>query len=503
MRKTISALSFLLSLLMVFLIFSGCGQAGSDGHETEGRSDGSQSSTETEKELDTRIQPSLPERTFNGEEIHCLHWTLGEGGPGENGWIPWEEIAIDTMTGDVVGDAVYERNHYVEEKYKVLITTEYAVSNTELPNKVKLAYNTGDDDFDFIVQRSNDISSLWTNEYFYNLRGDDTPYLDLEKPWWNQDSLKAFTFGNVTQFASSELLVLDKSETGVVFFSTVLRDNLGLDNFYDLVTDGQWTWEALIRNAEICENDLDGDLIMTAADQYGTCGNRTVGSFMFVGAGRKFADINSTGHFFTEVGSEDSIDLMAEIHETVIYESFHALSDRIEDFRLTNKFMDNQIGFLFYSVKLANTLRNMETNYGILPIPKYDEYQPRYYDLISAHGDSLLAIPVSNRTPEITSFVLEAMTAESYYTVYPAFFDVVMMGRCTREPESRDMLEIIFKSRTYDVGLIHGLGGYTAEYEQYAQLHYGDVGFTSLYWKYQDIIDKAVTRINELIDEWN
>ena len=489
---------------MLAAVFAGCGSTADASDETGDKANGTGTQTDTETiEGESRIEPNLPDMDFGGDEIHCLHWTLGEGGPGENSWIPWEEIATDRMTGDVVNDAVYDRNNYVEEKYHVKITTEYAQANTELPTKVQMAYNTGDDAFSFIVQRSGNISNLWTSEYFYNLRGSDTPYLDLSKPWWNQDSLKTFTFRNVTQFASSELLVLDKSETSAVFFSTVLRDDLKLDNFYELVNDGSWTWEALIRNAEICENDLDGDLVMTAADQYGTVGNRTVAPFLYVGSGYKFADIDSDGYLFSDVGTEDSINLMQEIHDEVIYQSFHAISDIIKDFSLTRKFMDNQIGFLFYSVKMANTLRNMESNYGILPIPKYDESQTRYYDVISTHGDSLLAIPVSNQDPQTTSFIIEALTAESYYTVYPAFFDIVMLGRSTREPESRDMLEIAFRSRTYDIGLIHGLGNFTSQFEVYAQQHYGDTGFASLYQTYESVINTSIEKLNELIDEWN
>ena len=126
-----------------------------------------------------------------------------------------------------------------------------------------------------------------------------------------------------------------------------------------------------------------------------------------------------------------------------------------------------------------------------------------YGEMISTHGDSLLAIPVSNQEPDVTAFVLEALTAESYYTVYPAFFNVVMMGKCTRDPESRDMLEIIFQNRTYDIGLIYGLGDFAGNYEVYAANHFGDTGFASLYKSFEPKINEAVETLNELIDEWN
>ena len=502
--KTIG-LFLALILTALSLVLSGCGSA-LDGPAGETVPEtGLPASSETGPESETaepRILPDLPDLTFQSDEIHCLHWTLGSDGVG-SGWIPWEEIAADRYNGDSVNDAVYERNHYVEEKYHVVVTTEYAQANTELPDKVLQAVATGDNTYSFIVERSLDIRSMWTSGSFYNLNGDELQYLDLEKPWWNRDSLDAFTFGGVTQFASSDLLVMDKSETGVVLFSTVLQADNKLDNYYELVENGTWTWEALARNAEACEDDLDGDLTMTARDQWGSCGNRAPGEYLYVGSGRKFAEIDKDGYIYTQVGDEESIDLMQEIHEMMIYPSFHAHTDYIKEFSITNKFKANEVEFLYYSVKMANSLRDMETNYGILPIPKYDEHQTRYYDLVMPDGDSILAVPISNDTPEVTGFVLEALTAESYYTVYPAFFDVVMMGKCTRDPESRDMLGIIFNSRTYDTGLVQGLGGFMNEYVLYAQMHHGDVAFTSLYKTYESKIGDSLEKINRLIDNWN
>ena len=498
-------MALVLSLCLLLCSVLGCGSAAPDAVESGSIETADPGAVETAGEAETsepKILPDLPDRTFQSDVIHCLHWTLGSDGVG-GGWIPWEEIASERYTGDSINDAVYERNHYVEEKYNVLITTEYAQANTELPDRVLRAVATGDNTYSFIVERSLDLKSMWTSGSFYNLAGRELKYLDLDKPWWNRDSLDAFTFGNVTQFASSDLLVLDKSETGVVLFSTVLQADNKLENYYELVENGTWTWEALVRNAEICEKDLDGDSVMTAVDQWGSCGNRAPGEYLYVGSGLKFAEIDPAGRIYTEVGTDDSIALMQEIHEIMIYPSFHAHSDYITDFSITGKFKANQIEFLYYSVKMANSLRDMDTNYGILPIPKYDEYQTRYYDLVMPDGDSILAVPISNDAPETTGFVLEALTAESYYTVYPAFFDVVMMGKCTRDPESRDMLKIIFNSRTYDTGLVQGLGGFVGEYVTYAQKHHGNVAFTSLYMSYETVIDNSILSINKLISEWN
>ncbi len=449
---------------------------------------------------DTKILPDLPQIGFDGAEFHCLHWNLDPVVGG--GWVPWEEIDIDNPTGETLDDQVYRRNAYVEETYQVVISTEYCMANTEMPTKIRAATSTNDDAYQIMVQRSNDLAAMWTEGLFYNLRGDEMHYIDLEKPWWNQNSLKTFTFGEVTQFASSEMLILDKSETGAIFFSTVLQSNYDLPNFYEMVEDGTWTWEALRESAEKVVDDLNGDDVMDAEDQWGSCGNRAPLPYLYVASGRSFGEIDEDGHLFTTIGEDENIEFLVEIHDEMIYQDSHAHIDTIPNFSLNKKFKANEILFTYYSVKMSNSLRDMDSNYGILPFPKYDKYQEGYHSLIMPDGDSVIGVPISCGDTDLTSFVLEAITAESYYTVYPAFYDVVLMGKFTRDAESQDMLKIIFDTRTYDIGSIYGFGGFYGQLITHAATR-GDSNIASLYASNENTVNSSIDRLNDLIDQWN
>ncbi len=452
-------------------------------------------------EEEQKILPDLPAMDFDKAEFHCLHWNLDSivGG----GWVPWEEIDIDERTGETLDDQVYARNAYVEEVYNVVISTEYCMANTEMPTKIRAATSTDDDSYQMMVQRSANLTGMWTEGLFLNLRGEDMQYIDLEKPWWNKNSVETFTFGDVTQFAASEMLILDKSETGCVFFSTVLQDNYDLPNFYEMVEDGSWTWEALRESAEKVTDDLNGDDTMDAKDQWGSVGNRAPLPYLYVASGFSFAGIDEDGHIYTTIGDEDSIDFLVEIHEEMIYQDSHAHSDVIPEFSISKKFMANEILFTYYSVKLSNQLREMDSNYGILPMPKYDEEQEGYHHLIMPDGDSVIGVPTSCGNKELTSLVIEALSAESYYTVYPAFYDVVLMSKFTRDAESQDMLKIIFDTRTYDLGAIYGLGGYHGVLITYAATNYGNSNIASLFQTYESKVNDSIDTLNDLIDEWN
>ena len=488
----------LLALIFVFSLFvTACSN---EQEEQQPANTDPTTPDENPDEGEQKILPNLPEMNFNDAEFHCLHWNLDSivGG----GWVPWEEIAVDNPTGETLDDQVYQRNAYVEETYHVVITTEYCMAHTEMPVKIRAAVSTNDDTYQIMVQRSANLTAMWTEGLFYNLRGEEMQYIDFEKPWWNSNALKTFTFGDVTQFAASEMLLLDKSETGGIFFSTVLQNDYGLPNYYQMVEDGTWTWEAMRESAEAVTEDLNGDDTMDALDQWGTCGNRAPMPYLYVASGYHFAEIDEDGHIMTTIGEDENIDFMIEIHDEMIYQDSHAHSDVIPDFSIAGKFKANEILFVYYSVKMSNNLRDMESNYGILPFPKYDEYQEDYHHLIMPDGDSVIGVPLSCGDTDLTSFVLEALSAESYYTVYPAFYDVVMMSKYTRDAESRDMLKIIFDTRTYDVGAIYGMGGYHGVLITHAATK-GDSNIASLYASYENKVNDAIDQLNDLIDQWN
>ena len=502
MKKILSLLLALLLLLTTVTTLLSCADDTQGDTEPPEDNTPEQPDDETpgEEEKPEKLLPNLPDIAFGGEEFHCLHWTLDSGVGG--GWVPWEEIAVAEPTGDLLVDQVYQRNAYVEEKYDVTVTTEYCMAHTEMAPKIRNAVATDDKSFQMMVQRSANLTGMWTEELFHDLGGDEMHHIDLTRPWWNQDSVNVFTLGGNTQFASSEMLLLDKSETGCVFFSSVLQADHSLDNFYDLVNEGTWTWEALLSNASVCVDDLNGDDTMDANDLWGSAGNRAPGAYLYCGSGYSFAELDEDGYMISNFGDEESISLMVELHENMIYADSHAHSDYIKDFSIKKKFESNEVLFIYYSVKMSNNLRDMETNYGILPIPKYDEYQEDYHCLIMPDGDSVIGVPLSCGNTEMVSLVIEALSAESYYTVYPAFYDVVLMSKFTRDTQSKDMLKIVFDSRTYDLGAIYGLGGFYGQLVTHAATK-RDSNIASLYASMESTLNSSLQTINDLIDKWS
>lgn len=111
-------------------------------------------------------------------------------------------------------------------------------------------------------------------------------------------------------------------------------------------------------------------------------------------------------------------------------------------------------------MRVVENYRNMDADFGILPMPKYDTAQETYYHTVNSNTCSTIEIPVSSAVDtEFTGIIIEAMSAESTYTIREAYYEINLGTKITRDEESKVMLDIIFSTRIYDIGEIYNWGG--------------------------------------------
>jgi hypothetical protein len=166
------------------------------------------------------------------------------------------------------------------------------------------------------------------------------------------------------------------------------------------------------------------------------------------------------------------------------------------------RFEDGKALFSFSKAKNCLTLKNMKENYGILPIPMYDSTQDQYYSQVSNYVDALIAVPMSAAgNTEIIGAAIELLSYYSYYNIYDNFFEVIIQNRGTRDAESKEMLGIIFDTRTYDMGLLYDPVGISDKVLRYTGT--GETGVISFWDGFQDQLDEAIADLNELAAKYN
>jgi hypothetical protein len=119
--------------------------------------------------------------------------------------------------------------------------------------------------------------------------------------------------------------------------------------------------------------------------------------------------------------------------------------------RATDVFMEDRAVFFCEAASALSKFSGlMESDYGILPIPKYDKSQEKYYTWSNAVGSTLSFLTTNEKNEEFGR-ILEAYVILSHNTVSPAYYETLLKSRNVRDPESVEMLEILFTNRIYDM----------------------------------------------------
>jgi len=105
---------------------------------------------------------------------------------------------------------------------------------------------------------------------------------------------------------------------------------------------------------------------------------------------------------------------------------------------------------------VVRDLRAMPTDFGLLPVVKFDEYQENHYSWVEMSG-WVVSIP-NNADDSFAGFITEALAYESGDTLMPAFIDLVLYSQILRDDESEGMLDFIWDGRVYDIGYIYNIG---------------------------------------------
>ena len=99
---------------------------------------------------------------------------------------------------------------------------------------------------------------------------------------------------------------------------------------------------------------------------------------------------------------------------------------------------------------------DVKNTYGIIPYPKLDSNQERYYSMVEGGSASIMApITLEGETAERAGIIIEALCAESHKKLLPEFYDVVLKTRYSSSPVDAEMVDILVASRIFDFGFVY------------------------------------------------
>lgn len=433
------------------------------------------------------IMMMVPQQDLDGYEIRFLtdmiwDWDFGS----------LHMMDVEEQSGEPVNDAIYMRNSIVEQRLNVTISETVREKNdahTIIQNSVR----AGLDEYDVVISQSWSVGPIAPEGYFYNLY--DVPGLQLDQSWWDQNSIKDFSIQDHLYFMTGDYNLINNDATWVLYFNKALTTNLGLDMPYDLVRDGKWTYDAMMEYQKAAAADLDGDGEWTAADRWGQVTHTQHYSGILIAGGESLItrdnnDIPVYGQVTERFYSvyDKIIEMMQTPGYTMnIYLNIKGLP---ADKHATYNFLSNEA--LFCPEILAHTrrFRQMESDFGVMPHPKYDENQENYNSYVLGQVD-VTCIPLTNDHLAETATIMDALGMLSGQTTISAYYEVSYIGKFFRDDESIDMINIIRNNRVYDIASAYGWANITSTYEQAA------VNATPL----ASVIEANAARVNAAIQK--
>ena len=419
-----------------------------------GETDIPESETPTE-----RIQPNLPDDLDFGGETFTFIVT----GPTYGfGYYETNDIYAEQQTGDTLNDAVYLRNRNVEAKININIAE---VKSASVVNDARKAIKAGDNSYDAISAQMFENANMAQQGELCNIK--QIPNIDLDKPWWDKNAEIELAIKNKLYFTESDISTLARSCTLFIIFNKKLAQEYELGNPYEYVQNGKWTFDIYANMAKPLYTDVNGNGEYDDEDIYGMWIFHHNPHYFMMGFGERMTTNDKDGIPQITWGSDRLYGAADKIYD--FFFDGNACRN-VVDMKPTSNF-SNMFGyareglfandkFLFFlgAPVILEELRNMESDFGILPMPKLDENQSRYYSPIDQFG-TLLSIPVTCEDENKTGAILETMAAESMYTLRPAYYETLLKRKYVRDSESEFVLDIIFDNRIYDLELLFNWGG--------------------------------------------
>lgn len=439
-------------LLLALLAGTSCGGGATDDPVTTEPQDGTTNTEQTET-TSSRDSSDLPESyDLKGYSMRVLYKT--RGGVATS----MDEMAPEEANGDVLNDAIYDRNVMLFSKYNFSIENLFA---DNVLNEVVKVTAAGDDEYDVAFPYYDRASEQVNTGIFIDLN--TMPNLNLKKNYWDQNFRTATSLAGKNYFAVGDIMVAEDDVLMMMLYNSDLANDLGIENLYDAVREGRWTYELLRKYVKQAANDVDGDGKMTPNDTIGFLfanNNCLAPHLAAVGQMIFTKDKNDLPVMNTDLDKAYKVfDILDELLDQNRYAydwiQFGSSQEQINGF--TSLVQNKQV--LFQNMilsQLRRCYRDVSADFGMLPMPKLDESQENYYTTIWKSFEAV-CVPSTCSHPDEVGFILEALAAGSD-KLNDAYYNICLESKYTRDPESFEMIGLARQNVLYDIGFIYDWG---------------------------------------------
>lgn len=462
MKKSVSF------IIIIIIIMSIC----ACGNDNETSSDtGSSEISGTSSNEDGGYGYELTVKNMNGRifRVLCQYWgkdsqsILGFGGE----IIQAEDF--DETTANIVDVAKYQTRKLVEEEYNCKIEGDLVAGdlNTIIRNSI---LGNIDDKYDIWFDSIGNIQMLVPDGYLVNMSEIST--INFENPWWDQSARKDLSLMDKLYWMAGDINTYDNDGTWVMLYNKELLNVYHPDiNIYDIVKNQEWTFEKFKELTKDVTRDTNNDGILDEMDMWGYCTESYNVYIHLIGQGKRLTekDEDDIPHYiYQEEAVVTSLQKIIEFYNDGSNVLVANAEPYISKYPSNTTEMTTIKAFtegraLFFSCGLINLtgFRDLDFEYGILPIPKGSKNQDNYKHTVSRGNSSVMAIPdtqKSIRDYDDLGIIIEAIGAESKNIVTPIYYEKSLKTKDASSDNDELMLDIIFENRCFDLAVVFNWG---------------------------------------------
>ena len=385
----------------------------------------------------------LPELNYNDQEFVIFTWS---------NQVKWEWNEDGTTTGDKIHDAIYNRQVRTEERLGVKLvfskqSGDWSNRNSFITTVEANVAAGSQDAFDLIGQYTPAAPIGAMKNLYLDLN--EVQYLDYERAWWPEDIRESCSINDNLYFITGDITGTLVRNIHSFHCNLDLAEVYGLPNVYELVENGEWTFEKF---AEISLG------VVTGLNPDGTPGysvtftDNVQFDSLFYGGGFRFVEKDADGKLIM------SPELSGERLENW-YQNWNKFLFDNEDVALlgtsaANGFSSGNVLFNAGTVAdVQNYLQEVSFDFAILPFPKYDADQENYCTTTS-YWVSMFSIPANANNPDMSAAVLECLGSYGYRYLTTVIYEQAFQYRYLDTLENAAMFDLLHDTLVFDPGKI-------------------------------------------------
>lgn len=306
---------------------------------------------------------------------------------------------------------------------------------------------SGGSDYDLIIAYNLIPPTLAVRGLICDLN--ESQYTDFSNPWWPERLIDIISIKDRVYFAVDNSSYGSIRNMACIMFRKDVADEYSLtpEGLYTTVLEDGWTLDKMEELIAGTYRDLNVNNTSDYGDRFGfSCVDKPRLDAFFHGSGLSIVSKNSDGSFSMTLGDEKVQNVLERMNRL-----FENENSYMADNQMYAMLEAGQV--LFYCTPVAIVDRKLDFEFGVLPIPKYNDEQQSYITYMSNTHDAF-CVTKGARDPDMSAAVIEYLAYSAYIDVAPKYFEVMLKFKYSSDSSTGQIYDIIRRNAMFDFGYI-------------------------------------------------